>query len=253
MKIRAVLFDAFGTLFDVHSVALLAEQLFPGCGDRLSMLWRDKQIEYTRLVSMSGAQGAAGSTHGSPQGGPHGGPHGSPHGSPHYRPFWDITRAALRHTALRLNLTLTAAAEERLMNQYRHLSAFAENHEVLSELKRRSVITGILSNGDPEMLKVAVKSAGFVDLLQHVLSVHPVRRFKTDPAAYAVGTSALGLPAREVLFVSSNAWDAIGATWFGYTTLWINRTGAPPEQLGTEPTYTGRSLRDVLNHFAAPT
>ena len=233
MKIRAVLFDAYGTLFDVHSVALLAEQLFPGSGERLSVLWRDKQIEYTRLVSMSGAPGQA--------------------GSPHYRPFWDITRAALRYTALRLNLELQPAAEERLMNQYRHLSAFAENHEVLSELKRRGVSTGILSNGDPEMLAVAVKSAGFADLLQHVLSVHATRRFKTDPAAYAVGTSALKLPAREILFVSSNAWDAIGATWFGYTTLWINRTGAPPEQLGTDPTHSGRSLRDVLHHFPSPT
>jgi len=237
MKIQAVLFDAYGTLFDVHSVALLAEQLFPGCGERLSLLWRDKQIEYTRLVSMSGARDNAGTSE----------------GSPHYRPFWDITRAALRYTALRLNLDMQPAAEERLMNQYRHLSAFAENHEVLTELKRRGVNTGILSNGDPDMLSVAVKSAGFADLLQHVLSVHPARRFKTDPAAYAVGTAALGLPAREILFVSSNAWDAIGATWFGYTTLWINRSGAPPEQLGTEPTHTGRSLRDVLLHFPSPT
>ena len=239
MRFHAVLFDAYGTLFDVHSVALLAEQLFPGFGEKLSVLWRDKQIEYTRLVSMSGPPDETGAAPGRSA-------------SPHYRPFWDITRAALRYAALRLNLDLQPAAEERLMNQYRHLSAFAENHEVLSELKRRGVSTGILSNGDPEMLAVAIKSAGFADLLQHVLSVHPTGRFKTDPAAYAVGTTALKLPAREILFVSSNAWDAIGATWFGYTTLWINRTGAPPEQLGTDPTHTGRSLRDVLSHFPSP-
>ena len=225
MKIRAVLFDAYGTLFDVFSVALLADQLFPGHGERLSVIWRDKQIEYTRLVSMSGS------------------------GGEHYRPFWEITRAALRYAAARLDLALTAAAEEQLMNQYRHLSAFAENHGVLTELKRRGVSTGILSNGDPEMLAVSVKSAGFGGLLQHLISVHSVRRFKTDPAAYALGPQTLGLPAREILFVSSNAWDAIGATWHGYTTLWINRTGAPKEQLGTEPTYTGRSLRDVLEHL----
>ena len=252
MKIRAVLFDAYGTLFDVHSVVLLAEQLFPGCGERLSLLWRDKQIEYTRLLSMSGARDNAGGSPGSPGSPGSAGSAGS-HGSPHYIPFWDITRAALRYAALRLNLDLQPATEERLMNQYRHLSAFAENHEVLTELKQRSVTTGVLSNGDPEMLTVAVKSAGFADLLQHVLSVHPARRFKTDPAAYAIGTAALKLPAREILFVSSNAWDAIGATWFGYTTLWINRSGAPPEQLGTEPTHTGRSLRDVLQHFPSPT
>ena len=225
MKIKAVLFDAYGTLFDVHSVALLAEQLFPGQGDKLSQLWRDKQIEYTRLITMSAP------------------------GGERYRPFWELTRAGLRYAAAKLALDLQPAAEEQLMNQYRHLSAFAENHEVLAELKRRGVTTGILSNGDPDMLGVAVKSAGFADLLQHVISVHPARRFKTDPAAYALGTAALKLPAREILFVSSNAWDALGATWFGYTTLWINRGGAPPEQLGTEPSFTGRSLRDVLTHF----
>lgn len=227
MKLRAVLFDAYGTLFDVHSVALLAEQLFPGHGERLSLIWRDKQIEYTRLVTMSGPS------------------------DEHYRPFWDITRAALQHAAARLGLNLAAAAEDRLMNQYRHLSAFAENHGVLTELRRRGVLTGTLSNGDPGMLTVAVKSAGFADLLAHVISVDSVRRYKTDPAAYALGPSTLGLPARDILFVSSNAWDAIGATWFGYTTLWVNRAGAPPERLGTEPTFTGRSLRDVLTHFPA--
>ena len=225
MKIKAVLFDAYGTLFDVYSVALLAEQLFPGQGDKLSQLWRDKQIEYTRLLTMSAP------------------------GGERYRPFWELTRAGLRYAAAKLALDLQPAAEEQLMNQYRHLSAFAENHEVLAELKRRGVTAGILSNGDPDMLGVAVKSAGFADLLQHVISVHPARRFKTDPAAYALGTAALKLPAREILFVSSNAWDALGATWFGYTTLWINRGGAPPEQLGTEPSFTGRSLRDVLTHF----
>ena len=221
MKPRAVLFDAYGTLFDVYSVALLAEQLFPGYGERLSVLWRDKQIDYTRITSMS----------------------------ERYRPFWEITRAGLRFSAARLGLELTGAAEERLMNQYRHLSAFPENHEVLSELKRRGVPTGILSNGDPEMLAVAVKSAGLAPLLTHVLSVHEVRRFKTDPAAYALGTQALGLAAKDILFVSSNGWDAIGATWFGYTTLWVNRTGAPLEQLDTAPTSTGASLRDVLGFF----
>jgi 2-haloacid dehalogenase len=223
MKIKAVLFDAYGTLFDVYSVAALGEQLFPGHGERLSQLWRDKQIEYTRLVTMS--SGPAGER---------------------YRPFWDITRDALRFACERLGLQLNAAAEDKLMNQYRHLSAFPENREVLAELQKRRIPAGILSNGDPEMLAVAVKSAGLTKLLAHVLSVHGVRRFKTDPAAYSIGPAALGLAAREVLFVSSNAWDAIGATWFGYTTLWVNRAGAPAERLGTAPTHTGTSLRDVL-------
>jgi len=218
---RAVLFDAYGTLFDVYSVALLAEQLFPGFGERLSVLWRDKQIEYTRLTSMSGQ----------------------------YKPFWDLTRAGLRYAALRLGLALDATAEDRLMNQYRHLSSFPENREVLSELKERGISAGILSNGDPDMLGVAVKSAGFSGLLAHVISVHPLRKFKTDPATYALGTQALDLPARDILFVSSNCWDAIGATWFGYTTLWVNRFGLPIEQLDTSPTRIGTSLRDVLSFF----
>lgn len=227
-KLRAVLFDAYGTLFDVYSVGLLAEQLFPGQGERLAQLWRDKQIEYTRLITMSSA------------------------GAEHYRPFWQVTRDALRWSCARLSLPLDTAAEERLMNQYRHLSAFPENREVLQALRGRGVPAGILSNGDPEMLEVAVKSAGLAEWLGPVLSVHSVRRFKTDPAAYALGPAALGLPARDILFVSSNAWDAIGATWFGYTTLWVNRAGAPPEALGTSPTHTGRSLRDVLALLPAP-
>jgi len=223
MKLKAVLFDAYGTLFDVYSVTSLGEQLFPGQGARLAQLWRDKQIEYTHLVTLS--SGAAGD---------------------HYRPFWELTRDALRHACERLGLTLTAAAEEQLMNQYRHLSAFPENREVLAELQRRGIPAGILSNGDPEMLEVAVKSAGLAPLLSHLLSVHSVRRFKTDAAAYGLGPAALGVPAREILLVSSNAWDAIGATWYGYTTLWVNRAAAPVERLGTSPTHTGRSLRDVL-------
>ena len=216
---RAVVFDAYGTLFDVYSVGLLAEQLFPGRGEALGVLWRDKQIEYTRLVSMSGR----------------------------YRPFWELTRAGLRFAAQRLGLALDTAAEERLMNQYRHLSAFPENLDVLRELKARRVPAAILSNGDPEMLGVAVKSAGLSGYLAHVLSVHPVRRYKTDPAAYALGPQALKLPAKQILFVSSNGWDAIGATWYGYTTLWVNRHGLPLEQLDTEPTRIGTSLRDVLS------
>jgi 2-haloacid dehalogenase len=218
---KAVLFDAYGTLFDVYSVGLLAEQLFPGQGDRLALLWREKQIEYTRLVTMSGG----------------------------YRPFWELTRAGLRFAMQRLGLPENTTAEERLMNQYRHLSAFPENRDVLAELKRRGIPAGILSNGDPAMLAVAVKSAGLAELLNPVLSVHGVQRYKTDAAAYALGPAALALPARDILFVSSNGWDAIGATWYGYTTLWVNRAGLPLDPLDTEPTRSGRSLRDVLGFF----
>ena len=236
-KPKAVLFDAYGTLFDVYSVALLAEQLFPGHGQSLSVLWRDKQIEYTRLLSTSN------------------------HGA-HYQPFWQVTEAALRYAikiiAIKSVNTWTTGqfdtknadvAVQQLMNQYRHLSAFPENKEVLQQLKALGIPTGILSNGDPAMLDVAVKSAGFADLLDHVISVDSIRKFKTHPDAYALGCHATGLQAKQILFVSSNAWDALAATWFGYQTLWVNRANLPFEELGTQPTRTGSSLRDVLEFF----
>ena len=218
---KAVLFDVYGTLLDVYSVALRAEQMFPGDGERLARLWRDKQIEYSRLVSMSGR----------------------------YRPFWQLTRDALQVSAATLRLALEPAGEDSLMNEYRHLSAFPENRAVLQTLAERGIRAGVLSNGDPEMLAVAVRSAGLTDLIDPILSVHATRRYKTDPAAYALGPVALGLPASEILFVSSNCWDAIGAAWYGFTTLWVNRANAPLEQLGIAPTRTGHSLRDVLEFF----
>ena len=218
---RAVLFDVYGTLLDVYSVGLRAEQMFPGAGERLARAWRDKQIEYSRLVSMSGR----------------------------YRPFWQLTRDALQVSAATLRLALDDAGADSLMNEYRHLSAFPENRAVLQALAERGIRAGVLSNGDPDMLDVTLRSASLVDLIDPILSVHATRRYKTDPAAYAIGPVALGLPASEILFVSSNCWDAIGATWYGFTTLWINRADAPMERLGVEPTRVGRSLRDVLEFF----
>jgi 2-haloacid dehalogenase len=218
MTLQAVLFDAYGTLFDVHSVAACAEQCFPGQGAALSQRWRERQIDYTRLVSMGGR----------------------------YRPFWTLTLAALRHAAQGLGLALDAAVEASLMDTYRELGAHADSLAVLQALQQRGMPAGILSNGDPEMLAAAVRSAGFGPLLQHVISVDAVQRYKPDPATYALGTAALGLPAQAVLFVSSNSWDAIGATWYGYTALWVDRGAGPLEQLDTEPAHRGRSLLDVL-------
>jgi 2-haloacid dehalogenase len=223
--LRAVLFDAYGTLFDVYSVGVAAERRFPGAGERLGILWRDKQIEYTRLTSMSGKT----------------------------RSFRDCTRAGLRFAAKRLGLELDADGEAALMRCYDELDPFAENRAVLETLKQRGVRAGILSNGDPDMLEAVIGHAGFAALLDPVLSVEGTGRFKTDPATYALGTAAFGLPASEVLFVSSNCWDAIGATWFGYTTLWINRFGLPLDELDATPTRIGTNLEDVLAFsFAAP-
>jgi 2-haloacid dehalogenase len=231
-KPRAVLFDAYGTLFDVYSVGLRAEQLFPGQGQALSVLWRDKQIEYTHLVTSSNA-GA------------------------HYQPFWQLTRAALVYAIKKSipdALVNWKAGEfdakvEQLMNQYRHLSAFPENREVLQALKAKGVVTGILSNGDPEMLGIAVRSAGLDGLLDHVLSIDAVRKYKTHPDAYALGPQATGLEPKQIAFVSCNSWDALAATWYGFRTLWVNRYQQPFEELGTQPTRTGTSLRDVLGFF----
>ncbi len=222
---QAVLFDAYGTLFDVYSVAQLAEELFPGHGQALSVLWRDKQIEYTRLVTTSN------------------------HGA-HYQPFWELTRAALIYALKRLAIpSFSAAHVDQLMNQYHHLTAYPENRDVLSALRAKGIATGILSNGNPAMLAMAVKSAGLQDLLDHVISVDAIRKYKTHPDAYALGEAACGLPAAQIAFVSSNSWDALAATWYGYQTLWVNRQNAPFEELGTQPTRVGTSLRDVLSFF----
>jgi len=223
--IHAVVFDAYGTLFDVYSIGALAERLYPGQGAALSVLWRDKQIEYTRLISLSDP---------------------SPQGSRHYQSFWDITRASLRYALARLDLRHTPANEDALMAQYAQLTAFPENLGVLHALRQRGVTTAILSNGSPEMLQSAVRSAGMSDLLDAVLSVDRVRQFKTSPTSYQMVQDHLGLAAADVLFVSSNAWDALGATWFGFTTLWVNRQGLPPEAIGPAPQHTGRDLTEVL-------
>lgn len=219
--LRAVLFDAYGTLFDVYSIGLLAEQLFPGHGQALGVMWRDKQIEYTHLVSTSN------------------------HGA-HYRPFSDVTRAALRYACMRLGVGLRGEHEDLLMKQYGSLTAFPENREVLEALKAQGIVTGILSNGEPGMLAELVSSAGLEGLLDHIISVDSVRKYKTHPDAYELGLKATGLPAQEIVFVSCNSWDALAATWYGYQTLWINRNKLPFEELGTQPIYTGSSLRDVL-------
>jgi 2-haloacid dehalogenase len=220
---RAVLFDAYGTLFDVYSIAAAAERRFPGHGERLAVLWRDKQIEYTRLTSMSGRP----------------------------RSFRDCTLGGLRFAARRFDLVLDDEGERELMAAYEHLALFPENRAVLVELRRRGVRAGILSNGDRDMLAAAVANADIAALVDPVLSVEGTGRFKTDPATYAIGTHALGLDAADVVFVSSNCWDAIGATWFGYTTLWVNRFGLPLDELGATPSRIGTRLDDVLDFFSS--
>ena len=231
MAIQAVVFDAYGTLFDVYSIGALAEQLYPGQGAAISVLWRDKQIDYTRLITMSDPHRAEGSRY--------------------YQSFWDITRSALLYTLERFQLDATPANVDALMGQYAKLTPFPENLGVLQALKQRGIATAILSNGSPDMLNTAVTSAGMNDVIDHVISVDAIRLFKTSPEAYGLVQQTLHAEKPDILFVSSNGWDALGATWFGFRTLWVNRQRLPHEAIGPKPTYTGHDLTrvlDVLSH-----
>jgi 2-haloacid dehalogenase len=223
----AILFDAYGTLFDVFSIGALLEQYYPQQGAALAAAWRDKQIEYTRLVTTS-------------------------NGGVHYRPFDELTLAALQTVCAKFAVPLSHAQENALMAQYLQLTAFSDARSTLQALKARGVTTGILSNGTPAMLAGATQSAGLTEVLDHVLSVDTLNppQYKTTPRAYALGTAATGLVAQDILFVSSNAWDALGAAWFGYRTVWVNRANAPWEALGTltntRPAHTISQLSELL-------
>ncbi len=221
MSLQAIIFDAYGTLFDVYSIGALAERLFPGKGAVVAELWRDKQIEYTRLRTLSNT----------------------------YKPFWEVTQDALVFTCRKFGLDLTLDAQTQLMGQYAKLQAFPENLGVLQDLKARGLKLAILSNGNPDMLNAAVQAAGMQDLFTQVLSVDSVQKFKTAPEAYQLGPDVLGIAARDSLFVSSNCWDVCGAAWFGYRTFWVNRANAPMEELGVTPNAQGRSLIDLREYI----
>ena len=217
MSVQAIVFDAYGTLFDVYSIGALAERLFPGKGAAVAELWRDKQIEYTRLRTLSNT----------------------------YKPFWELTQDALVFSCRKLGLDLTLDAQTQLMGQYAKLQAFPENLRVLHALKADGLKLAILSNGNPDMLESVVRAGGMTDLFTQVMSVDSVKKFKTSPEAYQLGPDMLGIAAKDSLFVSSNAWDICGAAWFGYRTFWVNRANATMEELGVTPNGEGRSLDDL--------
>nr|WP_239683475.1 haloacid dehalogenase type II [Ferrovum sp. JA12] len=183
-------------------------------------------MEYTRLITQSD-------------------PHHSL-GSKYYLPFEELTRRALRYAAKRLSLSLTQNREEQLMAAYDHLTPFPENIGVLKSLKEKNIRTAILSNGSPEMLDKVVKAAGFDVYLDAVLSVETVRLFKTAPETYSLALREFSCPKQHILFVSSNGWDALGATWFGFKTCWVNRYQMPLEEIGEPPTKVGSQLTDIL-------
>lgn len=218
MPIRAILFDVYGTLLDVHGLTDALERLFPGQGAALSALWRTKQIDYTRLRTLSGR----------------------------HADFAQVTSDGLDFAAEKLRLLLPPADRAQLLAAYEMLPAHPDALPALEALAARGVRLGVLSNGTPRMLERGLAAAGLAPLLPVVLSIEAAGKYKTAPAAYQLGPDALGLPAGEIGFVSSNGWDAAGASWFGHRVFWCNRTGEPLERLGIAPEREGRGLADVI-------
>jgi len=231
VKIKAVVFDAYGTLFDVYSIQILADELYPGKGVEIALKWRDKQIEYTRLITQSD-------------------PH-NPSGSQYFRPFSELTRLSLEYTLDWLRLDRASGQVAMLMRQYDHLRPFPETLAVLQKIKGLGLTTAILSNGSADMLASAVRSGEMAGALDHVISVDSIRLYKTAPESYALVLKTIPVSKGEVLFVSSNAWDALGATWFGFTTHWVNRQRLPFEALTPHPQYFGEDLHSVLDTLGA--
>src|SRR5262249_45064222 len=211
---RACLFDAYGTLFDVHSV-IEAGRAVTSDPQALSNIWRQKQLEYTWLLSLMGR----------------------------YEDFWGVTERALRFALRRVGATPDDTQISRLMQAYLSLACFPEVKDALARLGGAPL--GILSNGSPRMREAAVQSSGLVSSFRHVLSVDSVKVYKPSPRVYELGTKAFGLPASEMLFVSSNAWDIAGAKAFGYRTCWCNRFKAPMELLGVMPDHEVERLDQI--------
>lgn len=212
--VRAFLFDAYGTLFDVHSVIAECRKVTAD-GEALSTLWRAKQLEYTWLRALMGR----------------------------YEDFWRVTDAALRFAARRLNLRLDAAQHTRLLEAYHRLDVYPEIPKMIEAL--RGYPLAILSNGSPRMLDAVVEHTGLKPHLVHVISVDPVRTYKPSPAVYALGPQRLGVTKEEIAFVSSNSFDVIGAKAFGYRVCWVNRAGASLDELGVTPDATVSRLDEL--------
>ncbi len=213
-EISALVFDAYGTLFDVHSVMRLAETLFPGKGAALSQAWRAKQLEYTWVRSLMGR----------------------------YEDFNRVTAESLDWAIASLAIVAGDGAKEALVGEYRQLAMFPEVPAALESLAASRPLA-ILSNGHPEMLEALVDHNGLRERFRGgILSVHPAGIFKPHPDVYRIAEEALGVPCALMGFVSSNGWDAAGAKTFGFQVFWVNRSGAPVERLGVRPDETIATL-----------
>jgi len=207
------LFDAYGTLFDVHSVVLRGGAGIPGDLQALSQLWRRKQLEYTWLRSLM----------------------------ERYEDFRLITEAALRSAVRELSIEATDRQLEQLMRAWLFPAAFKDVRPALEDFKGASTLA-ILSNGSPAMLDSAVRHNGLESYFTEIISVDRVKTYKPSPRVYALGPEILKVPAAEILFVSSNSWDAAGAKAFGYRVCRVNRDGSEMDNLGYAPDFTVRGL-----------
>jgi 2-haloacid dehalogenase len=193
VSIKAVVFDAYGTLYDIQSVACVTEQAFPGYGEIITQIWRIKQLEYTWLRSLMRR----------------------------YQDFSVITRESLAYTLKVLGLKNDTLVFERIMEKYLHLDLYPDATATLAAIQGRKL--AILSNGSPAMLGALVRNSGLADVLDATISVDAKKIFKPSPDAYALIESTLGVAPADVLFVSSNPWDACGAKAFGLKVAWIER------------------------------
>ena len=193
MTVKAVVFDAYGTLYDIQSVAAVTEQAFPGYGEIITQVWRIKQLEYTWLRSLMRR----------------------------YEDFSVITRDSLAYTLRVLGLEYDKGAFARIMEKYLHLDLYPDAMAALAAMRDRK--RAILSNGSPAMLNALVANSGLDRVLDATISVDSRKVFKPAPEAYSLIESVLGVPPAQVLFVSSNPWDACGAKAFGLNVAWIER------------------------------
>lgn len=219
VSLDAFVFDAFGTLFDVGSVAAVAESCVPGRGAELARIWRAKQLEYTWLQSLMAGDRFA------------------------RQDFVQVTAAALDYAVAALALPLDAGDRERLAAAWRALDAFTDAPATLAALAPRP--RWILSNGTADGVAAVVRHNRMESLVDGVLSVDAAGVYKPAPRVYALAAERLGVPPARIGFVSSNGWDAIGAKAFGFTSFWINRTGAPIDRHGPWPDHVLGSLGDL--------
>jgi 2-haloacid dehalogenase len=214
MRLEALVFDAYGTLYDVHSVQSRCEAFFPGRGAELSRLWRAKQLEYTWLRSLM----------------------------ERYAPFSTVTREALAYACEALGLQLTPERMEALMSEYGMLATYPEVPKAFSAFK--AVKKAILSNGSPDMLEPLVAHSRLE--LEALISVDALKIYKPAPAVYELAAQKLGIDKQRIGFVSSNCWDALGAKSYGFTVFWINRARAPVDRLGFKPDRVVAGLDEIL-------